>query len=235
MTAFILSFCLVCIRIKKNKNSFGITIDNIYDFAIGVLLVSIVSARAYYVLFNLKEYLDRPIEIFQIWNGGLAIYGGIIGAILYALWFCKKKNIKFYDLADLAVPYLVLSQSIGRWGNFINQEAYGSATNLPWKMGIFDTSIGDYIYVHPTFFYESFCNFLLFIILMQVTKNRKFDGQIFYLYMMGYGIVRSIVEGLRADSLMLGSFRISQVLSIVFVVIFGILYYKRKNCRTKVA
>lgn len=198
------------------------------------MIVSIISARAYYVLFNLKDYMARPIEIFKIWNGGLAIYGAIIGAILYALWFCKKKKINFYNLADLIVPYLALSQSLGRWGNFINQEAYGSITNLPWKMGIFDNLAGEYIYVHPTFIYESICTFTLFLILINMSKNRKFEGQIFYSYMVGYGFVRSIIEGLRTDSLMFGVFRISQVLSIVFVVIFGILYFYRKHCRTKV-
>ncbi len=179
--------------------------------------------------------MARPIEIFKIWNGGLAIYGAIIGAILYALWFCKKKKINFYNLADLIVPYLAFSQSMGRWGNFINQEAYGSVTQLPWKMGIFDSLAGEYIYVHPTFIYESICTFTLFLVLLYLSKNRKFEGQIFYLYMIGYGFIRSLIEGLRTDSLMLGVFRISQVLSIVFVVIFGILYLYRKHCRTKVA
>ena len=199
------------------------------------MIVSIISARAYYVLFNLKEYMARPIEIFKIWNGGLAIYGAIIGAILYALWFCKKEKINFYNLADLIVPYLAFSQSMGRWGNFINQEAYGSVTQLPWKMGIFDSLAGEYIYVHPTFIYESICTFTLFWVLLYLSKNRKFEGQIFYSYMIGYGFIRSLIEGLRTDSLMLGVFRISQVLSIVFVVIFGILYLYRKHCRTKVA
>lgn len=179
--------------------------------------------------------MARPIEIFKIWNGGLAIYGAIIGSILYALWFCKKKKINFYNLADLIVPYLAFSQSMGRWGNFINQEAYGSVTQLPWKMGIFDSLAGEYIYVHPTFIYESICTFTLCLVLLYLSKNRKFEGQIFYSYMIGYGFIRSLIEGLRTDSLMLGVFRISQVLSIVFVVIFGILYLYRKHCRTKVA
>ncbi|MBQ8299943.1 MAG: prolipoprotein diacylglyceryl transferase [Clostridia bacterium] len=234
MTAFVLSFWLICRRINQKKNSFNVTIDNIYDFAVGALLVSLISARIYYVLFNLKEYKARPLEIFKVWNGGLAIYGAIIGLILYAIVFCKKKKINFYNLADLIVPYLALSQSIGRWGNFINQEAYGGITNLPWKMGVFDNVVGEYIYVHPTFFYESICTFTLFLILMKLSKNRGFEGQIFFSYMIGYGLVRSIVEGFRADSLMLGIFRISQVLSVIFVVLFGILYFYKKSCRTKV-
>lgn len=233
VSAIVLSFFLAKRRIEKKKLDFGITLDNLYDFIIGAVFVSILSARLYYVLFNLKYYLANPSEILQIWNGGLAIYGGIIGAIIYSLIFCRSKKIVFYNLADLAAPYLVLSQSIGRWGNFVNQEAYGYLTDLPWKMGIFDSSIGDYIYVHPTFFYESICNFILFWILMKISKNRKFEGQIFFLYMIGYGIIRSIIEGLRTDSLMMGNFRISQVLSLVFVGLFGVMYYYKIKCRTK--
>ena len=233
VSAIVLSFFLAKRRIEKKKLDFGITLDNLYDFIIGAVFVSILSARLYYVLFNLKYYLANPSEILQIWNGGLAIYGGIIGAIIYSLIFCRSKKIVFYNLADLAAPYLALSQSIGRWGNFVNQEAYGYVTNLPWKMGIFDSSIGDYIYVHPTFFYESICNFILFWILMKISKNRKFEGQTFFLYMIGYGIIRSIVEGLRTDSLMIGNFRISQVLSLVFVGLFGVMYFYKIKCRTK--
>lgn len=233
VSAIMLSFFLAKGRIEKKKLDFGITLDNLYDFIIGAVFVSILSARLYYVLFNLKYYLANPSEILQIWNGGLAIYGGIIGAIVYSLIFCRRKKIIFYNLADLATPYLALSQAIGRWGNFINQEAYGYVTNLPWKMGIFDSSLGDYIYVHPTFFYESICNFILFWILMKISKNRKFEGQIFFLYMIGYGIIRSVVEGLRTDSLMIGNFRISQVLSLLFVGLFGVMYYYKIKCRTK--
>ena len=187
----------------------------------------------YYVLFELEYYLAHPNEILQIWNGGLAIYGGIIGAIIYTWLFCRRKKITFYNLADLAAPYLALSQSIGRWGNFVNQEAYGYTTNVPWKMGIFESTIGEYIYVHPTFFYESICNFILFFILMKISQNRKFGGQVFFSYMIGYGMIRSIVEGLRTDSLMLGDFRVSQVLSLIFVVLFVILYYYGEKRRTK--
>ena len=231
--AILLSFSLAKRRIEKKKLDFGITLDNIYDFIIGAVFVSILSARLYYVLFNLEYYLANPSEILQIWNGGLAIYGGIIGAIIYTLIFCRRKGIVFYNLADLAAPYLALSQSIGRWGNFVNQEAYGFATNVPWKMGIFDATLGDYIYVHPTFFYESICNFILFFILSKISKNRRFRGQVFFSYMIGYGIIRSMVEGLRTDSLMLGNFRVSQILGLIFVILFGIMYYRGEKCRTK--
>ncbi len=233
VSAMLLSFFLVKKRIAKKKDDYGITENNVDDFIVGAILIGIIFARLYYVLFNLKYYLSNPSEILKIWNGGLAIYGGLIGAVLYAIMFCKIKKIKFYNLADLAAPYLALSQAIGRWGNFVNQEAYGYATTLPWKMGIFSSELSEYIYVHPTFFYESICNLILFFILKKISKNRKFEGQIFYLYFIGYGIVRSVIEGLRTDSLMMGNFRVSQLLSLIFVVLFGIMYYYKEKSRTK--
>lgn len=233
VSAILLSFLLVKKRVKAKQNDYGITEDNIYDFIVGAVLIAILSARLYYVIFNLKYYISNPSEILKIWNGGLAIYGGLIGAVLYAIIFCKIKKINFYDLADLAMPYIALSQAIGRWGNFVNQEAYGYITTLPWKMGIFSSEVGEYIYVHPTFLYESICNLILFFILKKISKNRKFEGQIFYLYFIGYGIVRSVIEGLRTDSLMMGNFRVSQLLSMIFVALFGIMYYYKEKCRTK--
>ena len=210
----------------------GITFDTVIDYLVGAIIIGFICARMYYVLFRLDYYIKNLAEIFMIWNGGIAIYGGIIGAILYALYFCQKRNIKFLKLADLLVPYLLLVQSIGRWGNFVNREAYGYETNLPWKMGIYNSQLNDYIYVHPTFLYESILTFLGFIFLVNLSKNKKFDGQIFYLYMIIYGAIRFCVEGLRTDSLMFANFRISQLLSLIFVIFFGIIYYiKRKGRR----
>ena len=147
--------------------------DDYWDLATMLLLFSVIGARAYYVIFSWDMFKDDLLSIFNIRNGGLAIYGGIIGAIIYTWLFCRRKKIVFFNLADLGAPYLALSQSIGRWGNFVNQEAYGYETNVPWKMGIFDSAISDYIYVHPTFFYESICNFILFsLILMMTSLNR---------------------------------------------------------------
>jgi phosphatidylglycerol:prolipoprotein diacylglycerol transferase len=219
---------------KKIENINLITFDTVVDYLVGAIIIGFASARLYYVLFNLDYYLQDPIKIFMIWNGGIAIYGGVIGAILYGIYFCKKKKINFYDLADLLVPYLILVQSIGRWGNFVNSEAYGYETNLPWKMGMYKTAIHDYIYVHPTFLYESILTFLSFLFLVNLSKNKKFKGQIFYLYMILYGVIRFFIEGLRTDSLMLANFRISQVLSLVFVVIFGIIYYGKVKGRRNV-
>ena len=220
--------------LKSDKCINSLTFDIVIDYLVGAIVIGFASARLYYVLFNLDYYLKNPIEMFMIWNGGIAIYGGVIGAILYGIYFCKKKKINFYDLADLLTPYLILVQSIGRWGNFINREAYGYETSLPWKMGVYKSAIHDYIYVHPTFLYESILTFLSFLFLVNLSKKQKFKGQIFYLYMILYGVIRFFIEGLRTDSLMLANFRISQVLSLVFVVIFGIIYYMKAKGRRNV-
>lgn len=233
--SFLLAFFLLERRTEKRKDSFGIKFDDIYDYSFGAIIFGFICARIYYVLFKLDYYLKNPLEIFEIWNGGIAIYGGIIGAVLYGIYFCKKRKIKFFNLADLLVPYLALAQSMGRWGNFINREAYGVETNLPWKMGIYIEELQNYIYVHPTFLYESIITFSIFIILIKISKKRKFEGQIFYLYMILYGLGRALIEGLRIDSLMMANFRISQVLSVIIVVLFSIIYYLQRNRRLKVS
>lgn len=223
-------------RLEKNKDkeySYGIKFDDIFDFAIGALIIGILSARAYFVLFNWEYYSQNVGEIFKIWHGGIAIYGAIIGSAIYAILFCIKRKIVFLDFADLIVPYLALAQSIGRWGNFVNQEAFGSQTNLPWKMGIFDEITSKYIFVHPTFWYESLCTGLIAFLLIHISKKRNFKGQIMYLYFIFYGMARAVIEGLRTDSLMFANFRVSQILSILFVIIFGITYFRVLKSRTK--
>ncbi|MBQ9280146.1 MAG: prolipoprotein diacylglyceryl transferase [Clostridia bacterium] len=218
--AFILQIILLERRTRDPKNSFGIDNNSVIDFSFGAIIFGFLCARIYYVVFKWDYYCKNPLEIVQIWNGGIAIYGGIIGAILYGLYYTKKRNIHFLNFADLLIPYLAFAQSIGRWGNFINREAYGSVTELPWKMGIYIDAIGDYSFVHPTFLYESLLTFFLFVLLIHLSKNRKFEGQILYTYLMVYGTFRALIEGLRTDSLMLLGFRVSQVLSILLAVIF---------------
>ena len=157
-----------------------------------------------------------------------------IGYIIITVYFyCKSKKISFLDLLDYIVPYLALGQAIGRWGNFFNQEAYGIQTDSIFRMGIIES--GKYIEVHPTFLYESICNFIIFIILSLISNKRKFKGQIIYTYFVLYGFVRFFIEELRVDSLMIGDYKISQILSIILVIVFGIvLIYKRiKNKRWK--
>lgn len=161
-------------------------------------------------------------------TGGLAIYGAIIAIVCFVLVYCKLKKVSFLDLADYLIPYLALGQCFGRWGNFFNVEAYGSATQSLFRMGIEGAS--GYAEVHPVFLYESICTFFIFIILSILKGRRRFQGQIFYLYFILYGFVRMFLEGLRVDSLWLGPVRISQVLSFVLFVGFLVVYVvKRKD------
>lgn len=217
------SLALAIFLCKRKDGKFNINYNDIIDLSIILIPVAFICARLYYVIFNFRNYTSMA-SILNIKDGGLAIYGGIIGGAIVIYFFCKKRNIKMLDLLDYIVPYLALGQAIGRWGNFINVEAYGTTTNMPWKMGI-QTKNG-LEYVHPTFLYESICNFIIFIILTKLSKKRKYSGQIVYLYLILYSFIRFFIEGLRTDSLMFGNFRISQIVSIVLFIIFVSMYYK---------
>ena len=222
----VVAFAIGIILCKKDNGKYNIKFDDILELLLFVIPISIICARIYFVLFKLDYYIQYPLEILNIRNGGLAIYGGIIGAILTIVLFCKKKKINILDMCDYIAPYLPLGQAIGRWGNFFNGEAHGIETNSLFRMGIMEN--GNYIQVHPTFLYESICTFIIFVILFTKKNNRKYTGQLTYLYFFLYGIVRAFIEGLRTDSLMLGNFRISQILSIILSMACGsILIYKR--------
>jgi prolipoprotein diacylglyceryl transferase len=173
----------------------------------------------------LKYFLSNPSQILNFRNGGLAIYGGLIVGILTAIIICRKKKIDVLNFLDYVIPFVALAQAIGRWGNFFNIEAYGSQTVSIFRMGI-ETANG-YLEVHPVFLYESISNFLIFIFLRILQKNRKFNGEILLVYCMLYSFVRSFLEGLRIDSLMFFSFRISQILSIFIFIISLIIFYKK--------
>lgn len=233
--AILITFAIVVgfIWARFNDGKFNIKYSDVLDLSIFMIPIAIISARIYYMIFNLNYYLNNPSEIFNFRNGGLAIYGALIGAILTILVFCKKKKINIFDLMDYLAPIIPLGQAIGRWGNYINIEAYGSETNLPLKMEILEDGITKY--VHPTFLYESIGNFLLFFILIKISKNRRFKGEVVYLYFIGYSFIRFFVEGLRTDSLMLGNIRVSQFLSIIiFIVLLTIYIYKMKRISKKV-
>lgn len=218
---------LILCRLYSGK--FGIKFDDILDMAIFVIPIAIISARLYYVIFSLDYFVDNPSEILQIKDGGLAIYGGIIGGLITILIMCKIKKIKPLDVTDYIVPVLALAQSIGRWGNYINIEAYGYETNLPLKMEIIESGIIKY--VHPTFLYESVSTFIIFILLSILSKKRKYSGQITYIYIICYSFIRFIIEGLRTDSLMFFNCRISQILSLALFIVFSsiLIYKKNKN------
>lgn len=227
------AFIIAIILCKRDDKKYGIDFENILEVLIIVIPVSIICARLYYILFDLSYYTKNPIEIFNIRNGGLAIYGGIIGAVITIIIYCRVKKMNILDMLDYIAPYLALGQAIGRWGNFFNGEAHGTVTNNTFRMGIVEN--GQYMEVHPTFLYESICNLIIFVILFLLRNKRKYKGQITYIYLSLYGFIRAIIEGLRTDSLMLGTFRISQVLSIILCIIFSIIMiykeikYKREN------
>ena len=213
------------------------SIDKMLDVLIWGTLGGIVGARLYYVLFQWDYYKNDLLSVFKIWEGGLAIYGGIIGGLLAAYFVCKKVDLPFLKLLDLAGMSLLIGQGIGRWGNFTNQEAFGINTDLPW--GMTSPKIDEYISanystllsngitmetgtpVHPTFLYESIWCLLGFVILYIVCKKfRKFDGQLILGYGIIYGLERAVVEGLRTDSLYIGesNIRVSQIISLVLVL-----------------
>lgn len=227
MSAFIIA--LIIFKIKDGM--FNLKFSDILDLSIYVIPISIISARIYYILFNLDYYISYPSEIFNLKAGGLAIYGGIIGGGITCYIFCKRRKISLLDLFDYIVPCLALGQAIGRWGNFINVEAYGRITDLPWRMGIIEA--GKYIEVHPTFLYESLVTFSLFILLSIISDRRKYRGQLTLIYLMVYSFARMIIEGLRTDSLMLGNIRISQLLSMVILIItiIIIIIQNHKVCK----
>ncbi len=198
---------------------FDLTVDNVLDVLLWGLPIAVICARAYYVLFKLNQY-DSFAEMVNIRDGGLAIYGGVIGAFITGFVYCRIKKANVLALFDLGSFGFLIGQAIGRWGNFVNAEAYGEPTDLPWGMTI--NGYGPY---HPTFFYESLWNVLGFILLFVFAKKwLKYHGEVFFLYFAWYGLGRFFIEGLRTDSLYLGPIRISQLLAAVFFV-FGIVCF----------
>ncbi len=212
---------------KKTK----LSQDDLLNMAIIAFPCAIIGARAYYVIFNWSSYSGDIGKIFAIRNGGLAIYGGIIAAALVIVIYCRVKNIKIGIPFDLLAVGLPMAQAIGRWGNFMNGEAYGRETILPWAM-----SIGEYVnMVHPTFLYESLWNVFSVVFVLIAKRFKKFDGELFCVYMIWYGIGRFWIEGLRTDSLYLGVFRVSQIVASLSVVLgIAIIAYKRFYKRNEI-
>ena len=206
---------------KKRDGLYGIKYEDVLELLIWILPISIICARIYYVLFSLDEYVQNPVKVFDFRNGGLAIYGAIIGGILTTVIYAKIKKINFLDLADYIIPTVALGQAIGRWGNFMNMEAYGKVTAMPWRMGIY--SSGTYIEVHPTFLYSSIANLIIFVVLLKMKNKRKYKGQILCAYLLMYSFIRTFIEELRTDSLMIGTIKISQLLSVIIFII--VVYY----------
>ena len=230
--AIIITFGMICAVAYTifRGSKVGITVDDVIDFALFAIPIGIIGARAYYVLTKLDEY-DSFLDIINIRNGGLAIYGGIIAGAIAVLGVSYFKKINFFAVADCCTPGIILAQAIGRWGNFMNGEAFGAETEIFCRMGVnnFLTSY-QMTYVHPTFFYESMWNVIGFILINIFYRHRKYDGQIFLMVFGWYGLGRMFIEGLRADSLYttIGSltFRTSQVLAaVIFVICAAVLVY----------
>lgn len=212
--------------------------DVYYDLAIYAVITSIIGARLYYVIFSWDSYKDDLLSIFNIRQGGLAIYGAVIAAVLTVIVYAKIKKLSFWQMTDTAVLGLILGQIIGRWGNFFNREAFGAYTNSLFAMQLPLDAVRtsdvtkqmmehiemidgvSYIQVHPTFLYESLWNLALLGLLLWYRKHKKFEGEIFLLYLFGYGVGRFWIEGLRTDQLLIGHTQIavSQVLAAVLVV-----------------
>ena len=231
----------------KQAKRFGLTEDNVLDLVLWAVPCCILGSRIYYVIFYLDLYrnADGSLDwgrIIAIWDGGLAIYGTVIAGALVVLIFTRVKKLRFAAMMDLAVMGLLLGQIIGRWANFINREAFGGLTELPWRMRLW-VSASQYIEVHPTFLYESLWNLVgLLLMLFVVTKGRRFDGENTWFYFLWYGLGRSWVEGLRTDSLYLFDWtfmgqpiRVSQALSMVMVVVAAVMLFYNIKIKKRTA
>ena len=205
------------------SREFGMSVDDLTDGVLFIVPFAILCARLYYCAFEWKTYEDNPISVLYIWNGGLAIYGGVIGAALGIVVFGLVKKIKIGAVLDVTSIGFLIGQSIGRWGNFFNREAFGAETDSFLRMGLYKSVTGSGIivdstkmyYYHPTFLYESIWNAVGFLLLHFLSKKRKYDGQIALGYLAWYGLGRTFIEGLRTDSLYWGNFRVSQILAAV--------------------
>ena len=231
-------FLAVAYSLKRRKQ-FGLLEDDILDGVLWIVPVSIICARAYYCAFRWEEFAANPISVLYVWNGGIAIYGAIIGAALCTVIHCTIKKIRLAAVLDIVALCFLIGQFIGRWGNFFNREAFGAycdnifamrlpaaALTIPENASVQLTAAlatlreqataGDYsgfYQVHPTFLYESLWNFVGFIALHFISKKRRYDGQIALMYVAWYGLGRTFIEGLRMDSLYIGAFRVSQLLA----------------------
>ena len=231
-----LGFLMAFIYGLKKAPKLGINNDRLLDGILITVPIAVLGARAYYMLFYSPETFFS--DFLKIHDGGLAIYGGIIGAFIGIVISCKTRKIPFLDCLDLVAPCFFIGQAIGRWGNFFNQEAFGVNTNLPWGMysegfsGTYEhiafmnnPNLDPNLPVHPCFLYEFLLCTIGFIVLHLVSRKRSFRGQLILLYGMIYGIGRFFIESIRTDSLMIGSLRVSQLLSVVIVIAAAVLYY----------
>lgn len=241
-----LGFVLAIINALILAKKYGMSQDTIIDMVIYGAPSAIIGARVYYVIFEWESYAANPIDVFKIWNGGLAIYGGILTAIAVAIIYCRIKKENLALLCDIGAISLLIGQSVGRWGNFFNQEAFGTNTTLPWGMtgniieaelsslALGGAAVNPDLPVHPTFLYESLWNLLFIVVFWIFFSKRKFDGQIFISYLISYGSGRFFIESLRTDSLYLGPVRVSQFVAVCCVTVgTALMIYNLKKPQKK--
>ncbi len=208
-----LGLLLAVLYASRRCHYAGLSQDDLLDGVLWVTPLAIVCARIYYCAFTWDSYREDPISVLYIWNGGIAIYGAVIGAVIGVIIFCKIKKTNLPALLDLVLCGFLIGQCIGRWGNFFNREAFGAATDSFFRMGLYNAVTGAYEYYHPTFLYESVWNLMGFLILNHCYPRRRYNGQIALGYCAWYGLGRAFIEGLRMDSLYWGPFRVSQLLA----------------------
>ncbi|QED49541.1 prolipoprotein diacylglyceryl transferase [Cytobacillus dafuensis] len=213
----------------------GLSKEIFPDLMLWAIPIAIISARIYYVIFQWDYYSQNPSDIIKIWEGGIAIHGALIGSVITAYIFAKKRNVSFWKIADIAAPSIILGQAIGRWGNFMNQEAHGGEVsrafleNLHLPDFIINQMYINGAYYHPTFLYESIWDIIGFVILILLRKVNMRQGEMFLTYVMWYSVGRYFVEGLRTDSLMLTEYlRAAQTISIILVIVAVILLVVRR-------
>jgi len=221
------------IKKEVRRKGIGLTDDDVMNFILGTVLAGIIGARLYYVVFNLDYYLANPKEIPAVWHGGLAFHGGLIGGLMFAYVYLKRHDIKFWQMADIVAPSIILGQAFGRFGNFMNGDAHGMPTTMPWgivfpKESIAGSEFPD-IPLHPVMLYEMGINLSIFLFLWFGMRKRGYkNGFIFALYLLLYSIGRFIVENFRADSLMLGPLRTAQIVSVSVLAVAAIFILKYK-------
>nr|WP_227763861.1 prolipoprotein diacylglyceryl transferase [Zhaonella formicivorans] len=215
----------------------GIDPEHILNLVLLAAPAAIIGARLYYVIFSWTDYAGNPAEIFAIWHGGLAIHGGLVGGVLAGYYYIRKHHLKFWQIADIVAPSIILGQAIGRWGNFFNQEAHGGPVSYEF-ISKFPKFIqeGMYIggqYYHPTFLYESTWNVAVFLFLLWLRRRNNLpEGVVFLSYLALYSVGRFFIEGLRTDSLMLGPIRVAQLVSLTLIVFAGtVIYWKLKSSK----
>ena len=233
----LLAFSIGFIIVMKQRDKVNLTKTEMLDMLFYLIIVSIVGARVYYVIFNLDYYMSNPIDMIKIWEGGLAIHGGILFGIIYLFVYCRRKKIKLLNMTDIIVPSLVLGQAIGRWGNFFNQEAFGPITTYQQLKSLHIPNFvinGMYInhhYYHPTFFYESlFCLFIFIVLITLIKLKLNKRGICTSIYLILYGIERFFMEGLRQDSLMFFNFEVARIVYIIMIITgICILFFNKKK------